>query len=79
MEPNTIDDTRTPTRRGLVREGLKLAFIAPVISTFFAREAYAANYSCYPAGHVCSPPGFNPPEACCPGLVCVGGPGGTCQ
>lgn len=66
----------TPTRRDVVRRGVKLAFLAPVISTFFAHEAYAANYSCYPQGHACHNTGdFEP---CCGTLVCNGNPG-TCQ
>ncbi len=48
------------TRRDVVRRGVKLAFVAPVLSTFFAKDAYAATYSCYPAGHDC--PGN---ESCC--------------
>ena len=57
-----------PGRRVILREGAKLAFVAPTVSTFFASQAYATNYSCYPAGHVC--PGD---EACCAGLACVEG------
>ena len=60
-----------PGRRAVLRKGAKLAFVAPAVSTFFASQAYAANYSCYPAGHVC--PGD---ESCCAGLACVEG---TCQ
>jgi len=59
-----------PTRRDIVRRGVKLAFVAPVLSTFFAADAYAANYSCYPVGHACEPPGQGA-EDCCPGLSCV--------
>lgn len=53
-----------PTRRDVVRCGVKLTFVAPMVSTFFARDAYAAGskFSCYPAGHVC--PGAEP---CCSG------------
>lgn len=54
------------SRRAVVRQGVKLEFVAPILSTFFAREAYAGNYSCYPAGHAC--PGV---ELCCSG-VCNG-------
>lgn len=62
-----------PTRRDVVRGGAKLVFVAPVISTFFAHEAYAANYSCYPQNHVCHTTGdFEP---CCGGLSCNGNPG----
>jgi len=80
MGPTEPEFAINPTRRGLVREGLKLAFVAPVLSTFFAREAYAANYSCYPVGHTCVPPGQDAPEHCCPGLSCIQvGLGGSCQ
>ena len=61
----------TPSRREIVRHGVKLAFVAPLLSTFFAREAYAANYSCYPLGHLCDT--AIDPERCCPGLQCTGG------
>lgn len=71
MDQIADDSALRPTRRGVVREGLKLAFVAPAISSFFAREAYAASYSCYPVGHVCVPPGQNTGEHCCPGLQCV--------
>lgn len=50
------------SRRQVVRSGMKLAFTAPVISTFFASDAYAVNYSCYATGHAC--PGNEP---CCSG------------
>ncbi len=40
-------------RRAVVRQGVKLAFVAPIISTFFARDAYAATYSCSPIGNDC--------------------------
>jgi len=58
------------SRRAVIREGAKLAFVAPLLSTFLASQAYAAHYqfSCYPTGHVC--PGGN--EACCNG-ACSGG------
>lgn len=64
----TPRSTSLPTRRELVRHGARLAFVAPAVSTFFASQAYAANYSCYAAGHAC--PGD---EACCAGLTCVDG------
>jgi len=57
------------SRREIVRRGLKLAFVAPVISTFFAKDAYAAQYSCYPVGHACGGAGQEP---CC-GTACSGG------
>ena len=56
------------TRRDVLRQGAKLAWVAPVVSTFYASQAYAANYSCYAAGHAC--PGN---ETCCAGLMCNGG------
>ncbi len=68
------------TRREIVRKGAKLAFVAPVISTLFANQAWAqasGNLSCYPVGHACTTvPGD--PEPCCPTLACNGAPG-TCQ
>lgn len=57
-----------PTRRDVVRNGVKLVFLAPVVSTFFAHEAYASNYSCYPQGHACSL--VLNREPCCGGLTC---------
>lgn len=61
---------QAPSRREVVGRGVKLAFVAPVLSTFFASQAYAANYSCYPVGHACEPPGQGA-EDCCQGLSCV--------
>ena len=55
-------------RRDVVKEGIKLAFVAPLLSTFLARQAYA-SYSCYPQGHACTNGGGDP-ENCCPGLTC---------
>lgn len=51
-------------RRDLMRRGVKLAFVAPLVLTFSARDAMAAgsNHSCYPAGQPC--PGE---EECCNG------------
>jgi len=57
------------SRRDVVRAGIKLAFIAPVISTFFAQDAMAYVQSCYPAGQAC---GGATLEPCCNGLNCVG-------
>jgi len=57
------------SRRDIVRNGVKLAFVAPVLSTFFAKDAYAASYSCYPAGHLCGGPGQ---ENCCTGVCNFG-------
>lgn len=61
---------RTRTRREVMRAGVKLAFVAPVITTFAARQALAAGsvQSCYPLGHPC---GGERLEDCCPGLNCV--------
>lgn len=59
-----VENPSRRTRRDVVQQGIKLAFVPPVLSTFFAEEARAAgsNQSCYPAGHVC--PGAEP---CCNG------------
>ena len=59
------------TRRDIIREGLKVAFVAPVVTTFFARDALAAgsNHSCYPALHECDKNGIGA-EPCCDGLSC---------
>lgn len=71
--------TSDPSRREIVGKGLKIAFVTPLISTFFASQAYAASYSCYPQGHTCKPPGQGT-EDCCPGLQCTQvGQGGTCN
>jgi hypothetical protein len=42
------------TRRKVVSHGIKLAFVAPVISTFLAKEAYAGSGYCSPIGANCS-------------------------
>jgi len=57
------------SRRDVVRAGVKLAFVAPVLSTFFARDAYAASYSCYPPLHACGGAGQEP---CCSGACNLG-------
>jgi hypothetical protein len=59
------------SRREAMRKGAKLVFVAPVLSTFFAHDAFAAGsrHSCYPAGHPC---GVGHNEECCPGLTCEG-------
>ena len=62
---NQSTDRSLHSRRDLVRHGVKLAFVAPVLSTFFARDVYAANYSCYPTGHACT--AGPDPEDCCNG------------
>lgn len=66
----TGDDrgTRQHSRREVIRRGSKLAFSAPIISTFYASQAYAANYSCYGEGHACGGA-----EPCCGDLSCNGG------
>ncbi|MCH8251347.1 MAG: hypothetical protein IID36_02725 [Planctomycetes bacterium] len=65
-----------PSRRDIVRRGAKLAFIAPLLTTFLAEDAYAAgsNHSCYASGHACGLGGEQ--EACCAGLSCTAN---TCQ
>lgn len=57
-------------RREIVTTGVKLVFVAPLISSFLARDAHAAgsNHSCYPAGMEC---GGGTAEPCCPGSLCV--------
>jgi len=47
---------RTTSRREAVRVGLKMAFVAPLVTTFLAREARAAatRQSCSPAGAPCT-------------------------
>ena len=59
------------SRRDVVRRGMKLAFMAPVVSTFFAADAQAAgsNHSCYPTGQACN---GTSAEFCCDG-ACSGG------
>ena len=59
-----------PGRREVVRQGIKLAFVAPVLSTFFAKDAIAAGSgaSCYPNGQDCGSD-----EACCSGDCDIGG------
>ena len=58
-------------RRDIVRAGIKMAFVAPVVSTFLAKDAMAAAsvLSCYPVGHACDGATW---ENCCNGLACVG-------
>ena len=56
------------TRRDVLERGAKLAWVAPVVATFHASEAYATNYSCYAEGHACAGA-----EPCCEGLSCNGG------
>ncbi len=63
-----VTSDKNVDRREVLRAGTKLLWVAPILSTFFASEVYAANYSCYPAGHAC--PGDEP---CCNGLACNGG------
>ena len=61
-------DKSQRSRREVLRHGGKLAFAAPIISTFYASQAYAANYSCYAEGHSCE--GMEP---CCGDLSCNSG------
>ena len=61
-------DKSLRSRRDVLRHGGKLAFAAPIISTFYASQAYAANYSCYAEGHSCQGA-----EPCCADLSCNGG------
>ncbi len=63
------------TRRDMVWRGAKVVFVAPVISTFFASQAYAANYSCYPEGHTCDAVSETKRQQCCGDLTCSGDPG----
>ncbi|MEK6677059.1 MAG: hypothetical protein AABZ47_15575 [Planctomycetota bacterium] len=56
-----------PSRRDVIRRGGKLVFVAPLLSTLFAKQAYAAHYSCYNVGHAC--PGVEP---CCSGNCLAG-------
>ncbi len=57
------------SRRAVIKAGVKLAFTAPLLSTFFARDALAAGSvtSCYPDGQAC---GSN--AACCSGNCDIG-------
>lgn len=71
----------------MVGSGVKLAFAVPVVSTFVASRAYAANYSCYPLDHGCDFDSEAKRQACCDALVCKTGGGvpvgpgesGTCK
>lgn len=74
-----MNHPQEPTRREVVRKGAKLAFAAPIISTFYASQAYAANYSCYALGHSCVIPNVDNWEPCCPGLNCTGPSPKTCK
>ena len=70
-EADPTGDERGPrlhSRREVIRRGSKLAFTAPIISTFYASQAYAGNYSCYAEGHACAGA-----EPCCGDLSCNGG------
>ena len=43
------------TRRDLMRGGVKLVFVVPVISTFFAADAVAGTQvTCRSPGHTCT-------------------------
>lgn len=76
--PDAVTDTSLPTRRSVVRQGVKLAFVAPVISTFLTDDALAYNQSCYPLGHACDAASEAKRQACCGPLTCDGDPG-TCN
>ncbi len=78
------------SRRAVVRHGVKLAFIAPVLTTFFASEARAFGasfHSCYPEDHACDFYSEQKRQSCCGTLVCKTGGGdpvaegesGTCK
>jgi hypothetical protein len=67
--PEETESGDLRSRREVVRRGVKIAFVAPVISTFLATDAYAANYSCYPAGQDCS---VSSDEPCCNGACNLG-------
>ncbi len=68
ISESMVPSEQNADRREVLRAGAKLLWVAPVLSTFFASQVYAANYSCYPAGHAC--PGQ---ESCCTGLDCNSG------
>ena len=74
IKPTSRDGTdeisKQPNRRGVLRQGARLAFVAPLVLTFSAQQAMAAgsNQSCYPAGHAC--PGNEP---CCDDMTCNAG------
>ncbi len=74
-----MSQRQEPTRREIVSKGAKLAFAAPIISTFWASQAYATNYSCYGVGHLCITPTPENEEPCCPGLNCTGPDPKTCK
>jgi hypothetical protein len=54
------------TRRDLVGHGVKLAFVAPVISTLLAKDAYAGTAYCSPLGAPCTQD-----SDCCSGICDV--------
>ncbi len=67
-DAESLASAKQKSRRDVVRAGIKLAFVAPVISTFFAQDAMAYVHSCYPVGHACAP---GAQEPCCNGLSCT--------
>lgn len=73
---DAVTSRRLPTRRSVIREGVKLAFAAPVISTFLTDDALAYNLSCYPLAHACDAGSEAKRQACCGALTCVAN---TCQ
>lgn len=81
----SVPHSDLPSRRAVLRGGAKkLAFAAPVVSTFFARPAYASNpihpaVSAFGAGG-CKNPGYSctTPDECCGGAANTRCDGGTC-
>jgi hypothetical protein len=67
-EVRTHQEPAALTRREIIRGGVRLVFVVPVLSTFFAHDAIAAGsrHSCYPTGHAC--PGAEP---CCDGPCAI--------
>ena len=84
--PRGVSRGGLPSRRAVLRGGAtKLAFAAPVISTFFARPAYGSNpihpalsafgdEGCKNVGYSCTAPGdccgFKPGKLDCQGNTC---------
>ncbi|MGB0715473.1 MAG: hypothetical protein ACPGXK_06325 [Phycisphaerae bacterium] len=68
LQPSVSQEETDESRRALIRKGVKLAFVSPVITSFLASQARAAgsNLSCYPTGQPCGD------EACCNGPCNLG-------
>ncbi len=68
-EPHTTESSpgvSRHSRRAIVREGVKLAFVAPALATFFAGTAYAGTEkSCLVRGSPCTTD-----AQCCNTLEC---------